>query len=58
MNYSLEKPIHVTAGEPLKLDCSWDRSIDPNRPQRYITFAEDTESEMCFGTYALIPDDQ
>jgi polyisoprenoid-binding protein YceI len=58
MNYSLEKPIHVTAGEPLKLDCSWDRSIDPNRAQRYITFAEDTESEMCFGTYALIPDDQ
>ena len=58
MNYQLAKPIHVTAGEPLKLECSWDRSVDPSRPQRYITFAEDTESEMCFGTYALIPDDQ
>ena len=38
--------------------CSWDRSLDPNRPPKYIVFAEGTEDEMCFSTYAIIPDDQ
>lgn len=56
MNYELATPLHVKRGEPLRLDCSWDRSIDPKRPQRYIVFAEGTNDEMCFGTYALIPD--
>jgi len=56
MNYEFQKPIHVTAGETIRMDCSWDRSLDPNRPQKYIVFAEGTEDEMCFGTYALIPD--
>ena len=36
--------------------CSWDRSLDPNRPPKYIVFAEGTEDEMCFSTYAIIPD--
>ena len=40
------------------MDCSWDRSADPLRPPKYIVFAEGTEDEMCFATYALIPDDQ
>lgn len=58
MNYELEKPIHVNAGDQLLMECSWDRSRDPNRPSKYIVFAEGTEDEMCFGTYGLIPDDQ
>ncbi len=58
MNYQLATPLHVTAGEPVQMECTWDRSLDPYRPQRYVVFAEDTESEMCFGTYALIPDNQ
>jgi hypothetical protein len=58
MNYGLETPLHVKAGQPIRLDCSWDRSIDPTREQRYIVFAEGTEDEMCFATYSLIPDDQ
>ena len=40
------------------MDCSWDRGADPLRPPKYIVFAEGTEDEMCFATYALIPDDQ
>jgi hypothetical protein len=56
MNYEFQKPIHVTAGEPMQMTCSWDRALDPNRPQKYIVFAEGTEDEMCFGTYAIIPD--
>jgi polyisoprenoid-binding protein YceI len=58
MNYQLEKPLEVKRGQKLKLECSWDRSLDPLRPPKYIVFAEGTEDEMCFGTYALIPKDQ
>lgn len=57
MNYGLETPLHVTAGQQIRMDCSWDRAADPNRPNKYIIFAEGTEDEMCFGTYAIIPDE-
>lgn len=56
MNYQLAEPLRVQAGQTIRMDCSWDRSIDPNRPPKYIVFAEGTEDEMCFSTYALIPD--
>ena len=55
MNYGLAQPLHVTAGETIEMSCSWDRSLDPNRAPKYIVFAEGTEDEMCFGTYAIIP---
>ncbi|HEV7526737.1 MAG TPA: YceI family protein [Acidimicrobiia bacterium] len=58
MNYGLAKPLHVNAGQKIRMDCSWDRSIEPNRSPKYIVFAEGTEDEMCFGTYAIIPDGQ
>ncbi|MBK5288618.1 MAG: YceI family protein [Acidimicrobiia bacterium] len=58
MNYELETPLHVEKGQKIKMECSWDRSVDPNRPPRYIVFAEGTEDEMCFGTYALVLDEQ
>jgi len=58
MNYQLETPLRVKAGDSVTIECSWDRSIDPNRPPRYIMFAEGTEDEMCFGTYSFIPDNQ
>src|SRR5262249_34841180 len=56
MNYQLAKSVHVNAGDTVRIDCSWDRSLDPNRTPKYIVFAEGTEDEMCFATYALIPD--
>jgi polyisoprenoid-binding protein YceI/mono/diheme cytochrome c family protein len=56
MNYELATPLHVTAGETIEMSCSWDRSLDPNRAPKYIVFAEGTEDEMCFSTYAIIPD--
>ena len=58
MNYGLVTPLHVTAGEPVRMDCSWDRRLDPTRAPKYIVFSEGTEDEMCFGTYSLIPDNQ
>jgi polyisoprenoid-binding protein YceI len=56
MSYTLASPVHVTAGETLQMSCSWDRSLDPNRPPKYIVYAEGTADEMCFSTYAIIPD--
>jgi hypothetical protein len=56
MNFTLATPIHVNAGQVVRLSCTWDRSLDPNRAPKYIVFAEGTEDEMCFGTYGLIPD--
>ncbi len=58
MNYGLAQPLHVNAGQKIRMDCSWDRSIEPNRAPKYIVFAEGTEDEMCFSTYAIIPDGQ
>ena len=58
MNYQIAKPLHVQKGQKILMQCSWDRAQDPNRPPKYIVFAEGTEDEMCFGTYGLIPDDQ
>jgi hypothetical protein len=56
MNYALAKPIHVTQGQTVRMQCTWDRSLDSNRPPKYIVFAEGTEDEMCFGIYAMLPD--
>ncbi len=58
MNYELTKPVHVEAGQTMRMECSWDRALEPNRSPKYIVFAEGTEDEMCFGTYSIIPDDQ
>ncbi len=58
MQYALAEPLRVTAGQPLRLECSWDRSKAPLREPKYIVFAEGTEDEMCFATYSLIPDHQ
>lgn len=58
MNYELVEPLRVEAGQPLRIECSWDRDMDPLRAPKYTVFAEGTEDEMCFATYALIPDDQ
>jgi polyisoprenoid-binding protein YceI len=56
INYGLETPIHVKEGQTIRMDCSWDRALDPNRAPKYIVFAEGTEDEMCFGTYSMVPD--
>ncbi len=58
MNYGLAKPLRVKAGQPLRLECSWDRAKAAGRVPKYIVFAEGTEDEMCFATYSLIPDRQ
>ena len=55
MLYGLETPVEVVRGQTVKIECTWDRSMDPKRPPKYIVFAEGTEDEMCFSTYSLVP---
>jgi hypothetical protein len=56
LNYDLLAPVHVTAGQTIRMACSWDRKNEPRRTQKYVIFAEGTEDEMCFSTYAIVPD--
>lgn len=58
MNYTLAKPLHVQGGDEVLMECTFDRSLDPNREPKYVVFADGTEDEMCFGTYGLVPDNQ
>jgi hypothetical protein len=55
MLYSLQTPVQVAKGDTVRIECSWDRSLDPTRTPKYIVFAEGTEDEMCFSTYSLVP---
>jgi hypothetical protein len=55
--YDLVDPIRVTRGQPIRIECTFDRTMDPNRPSKYVFFAEGTEDEMCFGTYGIIADE-
>ena len=32
LNYELVTPLHVNAGDPVTMTCTWDRAKDPNRP--------------------------
>jgi len=36
-------------GDTITTECSWDRSLRPEREPRYITWAEGTGDEMCMG---------
>jgi hypothetical protein len=56
MVYQLKTPIHVDRGDTVRIECTWDRSLDPTRAPKYIVFAEGTEDEMCFNTYSVVAD--
>ncbi len=54
LNYQPVEPIALKAGDKINVECVWDRRQDPQRPLRYIVFAEGTEDEMCFSTITTI----
>ncbi len=55
LNYQPVDPVPVTRADTIRVECSWDRSVDPGRPLRYLVFAEGTEDEMCFSTVTVRP---
>ena len=55
LNYQPVTPVPVTAGDTVRVECSWDRSLRPTQPMRYLVFAEGTDDEMCFSTITVRP---
>lgn len=50
--YSPADHIVLHRGDTLRIDCTWDRSLAPVSRNRYVTWAEGTEDEMCYSVVA------
>ena len=53
--YNLAKPVHVTAGEPLQVTCTYDPTLGQElpilrkAPAHYVTWGDGSSDEMCLG---------
>jgi hypothetical protein len=53
--YNLAKPVHVTAGEPLQVTCTYDPTLAQElpilrkAPPHYVTWGDGSSDEMCLG---------
>jgi hypothetical protein len=53
--YNLAKPVHVTAGEPLQVTCTYDPTLAQQlpilrkAPSHYVTWGDGSSDEMCLG---------
>lgn len=55
LNYQPVEPVPVTRGDVIRVECTWDRRVNPTAAMRYIVFAEGTGDEMCFSTVTVRP---
>ncbi len=55
LSYTPVEELLVEPGDTLRVNCTWDRSLRPELPPRYIVFAEGTDDEMCFSTITTRP---
>ncbi len=63
-SYNLATPIHVTAGEPVQVSCSYDPTLAQElpvlrkAPPHFVTWGDGSTDEMCIGlawTSAVLP---
>jgi hypothetical protein len=54
-NYEPADRLFVKAGDTIRVECSWDRSLMPVGEPRYVTWAEGTEDEMCYSAVTSRP---
>jgi hypothetical protein len=53
--YNLAKPVHVTAGEPLQVTCTYDPTLGQElpilrkTPPHFVTWGDGSTDEMCLG---------
>jgi hypothetical protein len=53
--YNLAKPVHVTAGEPLQVTCTYDPTLAQElpilrkAPPHFVTWGDGSSDEMCLG---------
>ncbi len=57
LNYEFETPLELRAGDTLRVECTWDRNRLPVPRNRYVTWSEGTEDEMCYSALTLVPND-
>jgi hypothetical protein len=51
MNYAPVDLVTLKRGDVIRVECSWDRAlVKPASKNRWITWSEGTEDEMCFST--------
>jgi polyisoprenoid-binding protein YceI len=55
LNYVPEDELVVEQGDTLRIECTWDRAKLPTPEDRYITWSEGTEDEMCYSALTTIP---
>lgn len=55
LNYQPVDPVDISAGDTIRVECTWDRSLRYDEDPQYILFAEGTEDEMCFSTITTMP---
>lgn len=55
LNYQPVDPVPVDRDDTIRVECTWDRRVNPTAAMRYIVFAEGTEDEMCFSTVTVRP---
>ena len=64
-SYNLAAPIHVTAGEPVRVSCSYDPTLAQElpvlrkAPPHFVTWGDGSTDEMCIGlawTAGVLPD--
>lgn len=50
--YEPVETIVLERGDVIRVECSWDRSLNPDLGDVYVTWSEGTEDEMCYSTIA------
>ncbi len=53
MVFAPAEKIEVHKGDTLRIECSWDRSLESFSEPRYVTWAEGTEDEMCYSALTV-----
>ncbi len=53
--YQYETPIHVAEGDMIRISCTWFKGT--GETQKYTTWGEGTQDEMCLSSLTVLPDD-
>lgn len=55
LHYQPKRPVKVRADDVIRIECTFDRARRDDPEPNYVTFAEGTDDEMCFGTFTIDP---
>ena len=56
LGYEPLEELVVDADDVLRVECTWDRTLDFMPEPRYITWNEGTEDEMCWTSFVTVPE--